>query len=104
MIDGVFTICSDCGGAVSVQKHLVNAHMSPDGGDLPVHLTWHHVKCAVVAEYAISVQDYKAALSLMKAEAGVGVTRIDSEGEESLKLFAVELGRVNTPADIGVWA
>lgn len=104
MIDGTFDVCTHCGGEVSVQKHLIDAHMSEDEFDeKPVHLTWSHVPCGVVEETAISAQDYKSALSVMKIHSGSDVPRVDSESEELLRRFRVELGQMKTIDDVGGW-
>ena len=102
VIEGTFDVCRHCGGEVSVQNHLTGAHLSDINGE--VHLAWHHAKCGVVSETAVSIQDYQSALSIMRLQSGIEVERIASEDEELLARFRGELARVKTPSDIGAWS
>lgn len=94
MIDGVFDICPECGGEVTVVKHLIDAHMA-ENDPSEVHLVWHHAKCAIRSEAAISIQDYKSALSLSKIDNGEKTLVILSDGDELMRQWKDTLQRVD---------
>ncbi len=94
MIDGVFEICAECGGEVTVVKHLIDAHMAENDPE-EVHLVWFHEKCKMRSEAAISIQDYKSALSISKIDNGEKVLLIPSDGDELMVRWRHTLEKVD---------
>ncbi len=102
MVDGIIQICDHCGGEVDIRAHLHDAHLAEDGDGF-AHLVWSHVRCGRVDETPISAQDYKSALSILKRDVGREVAKVESEGDELLRQFRVDLRQIQTPGDIGAW-
>lgn len=98
MIEGVIGICAVCGGEVTVHGDMVDAHRATAS---EIHIVWQHLRCNLVAEVTLSVQDYKAALSFMRQESGRVVERMPSEGEEMLMRFCALLEQVENLEDFG---
>ena len=100
MVGTVFDVCSVCGGEVTLDDHMVDAHL----GELDsreVHLVWAHLRCQESGETVISVQDYKAALSHFRIKAGEVTPRLRSEGDSVLLAFQSGLKLVETVEDLG---
>lgn len=100
MIEDTIEICRVCGGDVLLDVHMVGAHVAEDNPQ-EVHLVWTHPTCGVTSEAAISVTDYKAALSWLQRSAGADTPHLLSEGDATLHEFRLELNSVKTPADLG---
>ncbi len=101
LIGTTFSVCPQCGGEVTLDDHMIDAHVDTSDSQ-EVHLVWNHPRCGLTDETPISVQDYKAALSHFRRRAGEDTPRVLSEADVILEEFKTNMIQVRTVEDMGI--